>query len=65
MDMDRRSYRRGGRGRSKDISDRFPQGGDEGVSSGRMPGTVRDKDGDEGALLETACKGRRDICIDV
>ena len=46
MDMDRRIYRRGRRGRAKDISDRFPQGGDKGVSSGRMPGTGRDKDGD-------------------
>ena len=60
MDMDRRSYEKGRRGRNKDISDRFPQGGDEGISSGRMPGKVRDKDGDEGALLETVCKGRRD-----
>ena len=60
MDIDRRSYGRGRRGRSKDISDRVPQGGDEGVSSGRMPGTGRDKDGDEGAYMETACKGRSD-----
>ena len=30
------------------------------MSSGRMPGKGRDKDGDEGAFLETACKGRRD-----
>ena len=59
MDMDRRSDGRGRRGRAKDISDRVPQGGVEGVSSGRMPGTGQDKDGDEGALLETACKGRR------
>ena len=29
-------------GRTKDISDRVPQGGDEGVSSGRMPGKGRD-----------------------
>ena len=60
MDMERRSYGRGGRGRAKDISDRVPQGGGEGVSSGRMPGKGRDKDGDEGAFLETACSGRRD-----
>ena len=60
MDMDRRSYGRGRRGRAKDISDRVPQGGDKGVSSGRMPGKSRDKDGDEGAFMETACKGRRD-----
>ena len=38
MDMDRRSYGRGGRERAKDISDIVPQGGDEGVSSGRIPG---------------------------
>ena len=60
MYMYRRSYRRGGWGRDKYISDRVPQGGDEGVSSGRMPGKGRDKDGDEGTFLETACKGRRD-----
>ena len=50
----------GGRGGTKNISDRVPQGGDEGVSSGRMPRKGRDKDGDEGALMETACKGCRD-----
>ena len=60
MDMDRRSYGRGRRGRSNNISDRVPQGGDEGVSSGRMPGKGRDKDGDESAFLEAARKGRRD-----
>ena len=38
----------------------FPKGGDGGVSSERMPGKGRDKDGDEGAFLERACKGRRD-----
>ena len=59
MDMDRRSYGRGRRGIKKDISDRFPQGGDKGVSSGRMPGKGRYKDGDEGSLLLTKCKGRR------
>ena len=56
----RRSYGRGRRERDKYISDRVPQGGDKGVSSGRMPGTGRKKAGDEGAFLETACKGRRD-----
>ena len=45
------------------MSDRVPQGGDKGVSSGRMPGKGRDKDGDECALLETACKGRRDHLV--
>ena len=57
MTIDRRSY---GRGRTKDISDRVPQGGDEGVSSGRIPGKGQDKDGNDGAFLETACKGLRD-----
>ena len=60
MDMYRRSYGRGRRGISKDILDRVTQGGDKGVSSGRMPGKGRDKDGDEGAFLETASKRRRD-----
>ena len=63
MDMDRRSYGRERKGRNKDISDRVPQGGDEGVSSGRMPGKGQEKDGDEGALMETACKGRRDHLV--
>ena len=60
MDMDRRIYGRGRRGRAKDISDRVPQGEDKGVSSGRIPGKGRDKDGDEAAFMETACKGRHD-----
>ena len=60
MDMDRRSYGRGRRGRAKDISDRVPQGGDKGVPSGSMPGKGPDKDGNEGAFLEKACTGRRD-----
>ena len=60
MDMDRRRYGRVGRGRAKDISGSVPQGGDEVVSSGRMPEKGRDKDGDEGEFLETARKGRRD-----
>ena len=60
MDLDRRSYGRGRRGVANNISDRFPQGGDEGVSSGQVPGKGRDMDGDEGAFLETACSGRCD-----
>ena len=60
MDMDRHSYGRGGRARSKDTLDRVPQGGDKGVYSGKMPGKGRDKDGNEGAFLDTACKGHRD-----
>ena len=59
VDLDRRSYgrvrRRGG---ANNILDRFPQGGDEGVSSGRVPGKGRDTDGDEGAFLATTCSGR-------
>ena len=43
MTIDRRSY---GRGRTKDISDRVPQGGNKGVSSGRKPGKGHDKDSD-------------------
>ena len=58
--MDRRSYGRGRMGRTKNISDRVPQGGDEGVSSGRMSGEGRDTDGDANAFLETACEGHRD-----
>ena len=60
MDMDKRSYGRGRRGRAKDILDRVTQVGDKGVSSRRMPGTGQDKDGDEGGFLETACKGLSD-----
>ena len=61
--MDRHRYGRGRRGRNKDISDRVPQGGDEGVSSGRMPEKGWDKDGDEGAFMEKACTGRRDHLV--
>ena len=60
MDLDQRSYGRGGRGGANKIPDRVPQGEVEGVSSGRVPGKVRDTDGDEGAFLATACAGRRD-----
>ena len=40
--------RGGRRGRASDISDRVPQGGDKGVSSGRMSGEGQDTDGDAG-----------------
>ena len=60
MEIDRRSYDRERRGRAKYTLDRVPQGGDKGVSSGGMPGKGRDKDGNEGAFLVTACKGRHD-----
>ena len=52
--------RGGRRGRTSEISDRVPQGGDEGVSSGRVSGEGRDTDGDAGAFLETACEGHSD-----
>ena len=61
VDLDQRSYGRGRRrGGANNISDRFPQGGDKGVSSGRVPGKGRDTDGDESAFLATACSGRCD-----
>ena len=47
LDMDGRGY--GGRERTSDISDRVPQGGDEGVFSGRFPREGRYMDGDAGA----------------
>ena len=43
-----------------DTSDRVPQGGDKGVSSGRLPREGRDKDGNAGAFLETAREGHLD-----
>ena len=51
MDMGRRSYGRGRRGRTKEILDRIPKRGDKGVFSRRMPRKGRDKDGDEGKFL--------------
>ena len=42
------------RGRTSEILDRGPQGGDEGVSSVRLSGEGRDTDGNAGAFLETA-----------
>ena len=60
VDLDQCRYGRGRRGGANNISDRVPQGGDKGVSSGRVPGKGRDTDGDEGAFLSTACLGRRD-----
>ena len=52
--------RGGERGRTSDISDRVPQGGEGGVSSGSLPGEGRDTDGDAGAFLETEREGNRD-----
>ena len=60
MDLDQRSYGRRRRGGANNISGRFPQGGDEGVPSGGVPGKVRDTDGDEGAFLAPECPGCRD-----
>ena len=60
MDMDRRGYGRGRRGRASEISDGVPQGGDDGVSSGRLSGEGRDTDGDADALLDAACEGHSD-----
>ena len=51
LDMDRHGYRRGRRGRASDISDRVPQGGYDGMSSGRLSGEGRDTDGNAGAFL--------------
>ena len=51
---------REGGGGANNISDRVPQGGDEGVPSGRVPGNGRNTDSDEGAFLATACSGPRD-----
>ena len=47
----------GGRGQATDISDRVPQGGDKGVSSGRVSGEGMDTDRDASALLEEARAG--------
>ena len=58
LDMDRRGYG-GGRAKATDISDRVPQGGFKGVSSGRLSGEGRDTDGDAGSLLEEAREGHR------
>ena len=60
VDLYRRSYGRGSRGGANKILDRVPQGGDKGVSSGRVSEEGRDTDGDESAFLATACSGRRD-----
>ena len=51
------NYLRGGRGGDNNILDRVTQGGDEGVSSERVPGKGRDTDGNEGAFVETARTG--------
>ena len=54
-------HRYGGeRGGANNILNRFPQGGDAGLSSGRVPGKGQDTDGDEDAFLAPACPGCRD-----
>ena len=60
LDMDRRGYGRERMGRASDILDRVLQGGDNGVSSGRLSGEGRDTDDDVGAFLETAREGHSD-----
>ena len=51
----------GGGGRGADyLSDRVPQGGDEGVPSGELPGKDRDADGDDGTFLAQTCTGHCD-----
>ena len=47
----------GRRGQATDIPDRVPQGGGKGVSSGRVSGEGRNKDGDAGSILEEAHEG--------
>ena len=49
-----------GVGGADHLSDRVPQGGDEGVPSGRLPGKDRDADGDEVTFLAQTCTGRHD-----
>ena len=60
VEMDQRSYRMRRRGESNNLLDRVPQGGDEGVPSGGVPGKGRDADGDEVTFLAQTCTGRRD-----
>ena len=59
VELNQHSYG-GGRGGANNISDSVPQGGDAGVSSGRLPGKGQDEDGDEGAFLAPACPGCHD-----
>ena len=51
VELDRRSYRSRRRGGANNLSDRVPQGGDEGVPSGGVPRKGRDTDSDEGTFL--------------
>ena len=57
MGMDGRRKGGGRRGRGTNIQAGVPQGGDNGVPSGRVPGEGRDTDGDARALLEEARAG--------
>ena len=61
VELDRRRYgRRRRREGADNLSDRVPQGGEEGVPSGGLPNKGRDADGDEGTFLAQTCMGRRD-----
>ena len=57
MGMGGRVHGGEGRGRDTNIQAGVPQGGDNGVPSGRVPGEGRDTDGDARALLEEARAG--------
>ena len=59
VNLHQRNYGRR-RGGADHLSDRVPQGGDEVVPSGELPGKGQDADGDEGTFLAQTCTGRRD-----
>ena len=59
VELDRCSH--GRMGGTDHLSDRVPyQGGDEGITSGGLPGKGQDTDVDEGTFLAQTCTGRRD-----
>ena len=60
LDMDGCGYGGGRRGQATDITYRVPQGGGKDVSSGRVSGEGRDKDGNAGSLLKEAREGHSD-----
>ena len=60
VELELHSYRRMRRGVANNLSDIFPQGGDEGVPSGGVPGKGRDADSDEGTFMAQKCTGRCD-----
>ena len=59
MGMDGHGHGGGRRWRGTIIQAGVPQGGDNGVPSGRVPGEGRDTDGDARALLEEARAGHQ------